>query len=265
MTRRYYVCEDCHYTTTIRPDPAYRLEAVVVCSNYADFLRHTLPHNKFLFDRIVVVTDYEDVRTRKLCEYHHVECVPTDVLETRKGSFCKGSGINVGLAALEAGTGLRGWALHLDADIYLPPRTREILAAADLDKQCLYGVDRFNVSGAEEWDAFMERPRLQHENESWTHLGAFPLGTRVSQTNAGGYIPIGFFQLWHPDVSGVRRYPEGHTSAAREDGQFAMQWPRRRRHMIPEVVGYHLASHDAKMAANWGGRTTAPFSLRGGE
>src|SRR5271170_2345937 len=93
----------------------FKLEAVIVCSNYADFLRHTLPHNKFLFDRLAVVTDYEDACTRKLCEYHHVECVPTDALETRKGKFCKGAGVNVGLARLACD----GWGLHLDADIYL--------------------------------------------------------------------------------------------------------------------------------------------------
>jgi hypothetical protein len=249
----------CDQSASLAPQTprAFKLEAVIVCSNYADFLRHTLPHNKFLFDRMVVVTDYEDAATRKLCEYHHVECVPTDVLETRKNKFRKGAGINAGLERLNCG----GWVLHLDADIYLPPQTRLLLEKADLDPACIYGVDRFIVKGPEQWDAFMEQPRLQHENDSWTHLNAFPLGTRVHYSTAGGYVPIGFFQLWHPLASGVLRYPEGHTDAGREDGLFALNWPRSRRHLLAEIVGYHLESTDATMAANWAGRKTAPFSL----
>ena len=40
---------------------------------------------------------------------------------------------------------------------------------------------------------------------------------------------------------------------------FAKKWPRAKRGLIPEVVGYHLESTDASMSANWYGRKTAPF------
>jgi hypothetical protein len=234
------------------------MEAVIVCDQYADFLAQTLPHNKFLFDRIVVVTPFEDRKTQRVCEFHHVECVRSDELLSRKGEFHKGKGINAGLAALS----LKGWAVHLDADIYLPPQTRLLLQAADLDPAFLYGIDRFNVRGFEAWADFQGLPRLQHENETYIHLGAFPIGTRVMHRQAGGYVPIGFFQMWHPAVSGIRRYPEEHTNAGRGDTIFAQKWPRSRRGFLPEIVAYHLESEDASNAANWNGRTTAPFTQR---
>jgi hypothetical protein len=238
------------------PDTNFKLEAVVVCDHYSDFLRATLPTNKFLFDRIIVVTSFEDKATRRMCEFHHVECIPTDALGTRKGLFCKAHGINEGLKKLSLGD----WVVHVDADIWLPPQTRILLQRAGLAKRMIYGIDRFLVKGYRQWDHFLEMPVLQHENECWVHLKAFPLGTRVMQINAKGYLPIGFFQLWNPKASGITKYPEDHTDAARTDVQFAMQWPRGLRGFIPEIIGYHLESVDASMAANWGGRKTAPFT-----
>lgn len=242
------------------PPRGFKMECVIVCDQYADFLQQTLPHNKYLFDRIVVVTSYEDKATQRVCEYNHVQCIPTDVTEQRKGHFCKGAAINVGLAALDGD----GWVVHLDADIYLPPQTRLLIEAADLDKAMVYGIDRFIVRGWEQWQEFIERPRLLHEDETWIHMTAFPVGTRVMHKHQGGYVNIGFFQMWSPSVSGVARYPEGHTDAGREDTLFLQDWPRAKRGFIPEIVGYHLESDDATRASNWNGRKTAPFSFKKG-
>ncbi len=93
------------------------------------FLRCTLPANKHLFDRIVVVTSAEDRDTQRICEFHHVECVKTDALNSRWNQFCKGAGINEGLSRLDRDA----WVVHLDADIWLPPQTRLLLQNANLD------------------------------------------------------------------------------------------------------------------------------------
>lgn len=239
----------------IQPPPFFS-EAVIVCDRYDDFLAKTLPHNKHLFDRIVVVTSPEDKKTQRICEWNHVEVIRTDVLNSRWGEFHKGKAINVGLERLSR----KGWVIHLDADILLPPQTRILLANADLDPRDLYGIDRFIVKGYEAYAKFIENPRLQHEADAYIHIDAFQIGTRVMSKEAGGYIPIGFFQLWNPSVSGVSRYPEQHTNAGRGDMLFAKQWPRRRRQFIPELIAYHLESLDSKMEANWNGRTTAPFT-----
>ena len=67
--------------------------------------------------------------------------------------------------------------------------------------------------------------------------------------------------MWHPLTSNITRYPEQHSDAGRTDMLFAQQWPRSKRSLIPEIVGYHLESEDASMAANWKGRQTLPFTL----
>ncbi len=85
-------------------------------------------------------------------------------------------------------------------------------------------------------------------------------GTRVAFTHHGGYIPIGFFQLWHVN-SGVTKYIEGHSDAGREDSHFATLWPRCKRALIPEVLAYHLESEPGQMGVNWRGRKTKPFSI----
>lgn len=247
------------YTEPPCPPPVhckpFYLEAVVVCDHYSDFLRHTLPANKQIFDRIVVVTSYEDKATQRVCEYNHVECIKTDVMESRKGVFRKGCGINVGLTQLSKSD----WVVHMDADILLPPQTRILLERAELDRCCIYGIDRFNIKGYKAWSEFNEHLPLQHESDAYIHMHNHPVATRVMSAAAGGYVPIGYFQLFHPDMSCVDTYPEGHTDAGREDMLFGKQWHRSKRGFIPEIVGYHLESDDSGFASNWNGRKTAPF------
>lgn len=239
-----------------RRDDKFKLECVIVCSQYDDFLRNTLPNNKFIFDRLVVVTSPEDKRTQKLCEFYHVECVKSERL-TRNGKFHKGMAVNDGLDRLSKDA----WVLHLDADIWLPPQTRFMLERAELDPRMLYGIDRFNVKGIDQWQDFLNHPPLQHEAGAYIHLSNHRLsvGTRVMQNHMQGWLPIGFFQLWNPKHSGISKYPEGHTDAGREDLLFANQWCRACRALIPEIIGYHLESDDAGFGTNWAGRKTARF------
>lgn len=233
----------------------FKIECVVVCDKYHDFLVNVLPTNKFLFDKMVVVTSPEDLKTQRVCEFHHVQCIQTDSLRSRWKEFHKGAGINEGLDSLSRD----GWVVHLDSDIYLPPQTKIILERANLNPAGVYGVDRFIVKGYEAWDQFRSMPDLQHECDTYVHVKAFPLGTRVTHNFAGGYIPLGFFQMWNPKVSGIYDYPAEHTTAGRGDTLHAERWPRSLRALIPEVVAYHLESNDSRMAVNWNGRTTSEF------
>lgn len=232
-----------------------KLEMLTVCVQYSDFLSWFLLHNSKIADRLIVVTDTKDRKTADLCEHHHVECIKTDVFYEGGVAFDKGAGINEGLNALS----LDGWVAHLDSDIILPPRTRPLLEAANLDPSMVYGIDRLLCKSFEDWIDYVTLPEVQHSLNAFVQCNAFPLGTRVANMGGGdGYVPIGFFQLWHPGASGKREYP-GHSHAGRGDFSFGQSWPRAKRALIPEIVAVHLESEDAEMAANWRGRRTKPF------
>jgi hypothetical protein len=234
------------------------LEAVVVCVNYSDFLAHTLPANRNQFNRMVVVTTPLDTATQRLCEHYDVECVQTDVFTENGEAFAKGRGINAGLQRLSR----KGWVVHMDADILLPPKTRGILDRLPLDPQKVYGADRLMCPSAQSFAAYLDAPPPVQEAWVFVHLNVFPMGVRLAQymEPGGGYVPIGYWQLWHPGTSGVHTYPETHGTAARTDFQHALKWPRERRELLPELVLIHLESQPG-MALNWNGRTTPPFSI----
>lgn len=236
------------------------LEAVIVCVNYADFLSYTLPLNRIHFDKIVVVTSPADKDTQKLCEYYHVQCVQTNVFYEDGAIFNKAKGINVGMQELTQA----GWVLHLDGDIVLPPQFRTTLDPIDLDPSFIYGVDRLMCTSYQDWAKHLANPHLTQEDGVYIHPNnaSMPIGTRIAKYGTvDGYIPIGFFQLWNPTVSGINHYPQEHGDAGRSDMLFAMLWPRNKRGFIPEIVTIHLESEKiTKMGANWQGRTTQQFS-----
>lgn len=235
-----------------------KLEAVCVSVGYADFLAETLPLNKQHFSNMVVVTTVDDVDTQKICEVNHVKCVQTDAFGIERGEFCKGRGINEGLRVLD----LDGWVVHLDADVVLPPLFGRIIGMKKLVPSAVYGCDRYMIPDAKSWYQHKRRPKLQHEDNIWLHTDAYPLGTRIVSTdsNYGGYVPIGFFQLWNPHQSGVLRYPTSHTSAGKTDMLFAGQFKPSDRQFLPEIIVYHLQSDpDAENGANWNGRVTPTF------
>jgi len=239
------------------------LEAVTVCVNYGDFLAWTLPANKHVFgynkwgqSNWVIVTDKRDHHTKRVCDYHNVRCIQTDAFYEGGQSFNKANGINAGLEVL----GKRGWVLHLDADIYLPPETQGIIPKLELDPECIYGFDRFNCRSFEDFAHYLTIPRLSHENWIFAHTNLFEMATRVVAYKGEGYIPIGFGQLWNPSKSKIKKYPDKHDTAARTDMQFAKMWSRDKRRFIPDFIGIHLESEvPTKMGVNWNGRTTIPF------
>jgi hypothetical protein len=233
-----------------------KLEAVIVCVNYSDFLSHTLPSTKNQFDNLVVVTDLKDLETKKLCEYYNVKCIQTDVFYENGDTFNKGKGINEGLRHLDQ----NGWVLHIDADIYLPPQTRTILENLPLDSSKIYGADRLMCPSYEEWKLFESSPTPIQDSWIFVHLTRFPVGVRLCEykTYHGGYEPIGYFQLWNPLVSNIFTYPNKHGFADRTDVLHCKKWPRAKRELLPEIIVIHLES-ESGFGLNWKGRTTAQF------
>jgi hypothetical protein len=238
-----------------RQDPhAMTIEAVTICVDYADFLSWFLLANTRHFDRLVVVTDTRDAKTAALCEHYAVECIRTDAFYEGGQAFNKGAGINAGLAALKKDA----WAVHLDCDIILPPRTRPLIQAANLDPTMIYGVDRMLCQSFEDWISYIAFPEVQHAQNIFINGRAFPLATRVGALWGDGYVPIGYFQLWNPRASNRYTY-ENHCDAGRGDFAFATSWPRAKRALLPEILAVHLESEKSPNAMNWRGRRSKPF------
>jgi hypothetical protein len=246
-------------------EPKYdnRLEAVIVCLNYGDFLAETLPVNLGQVDRLVVVTSPADLVTREVCRKWSVECVTTDIFGEKGEPFNKGAAINVGLGALRQ----LGWILQLDADIALPLTFRNMLDKAFLQPDCIYGAERLNVVGYARWEklrnAWFKEPQFSYRFLVSTPAD-LPLGATVIHKQ-WGYTPIGYFQLWHSRYMREHelRYPETEGSAECTDVQWAIRWPRVKRQLLPTVKVYHLESEPAPLGANWHGRTTKPFTRSG--
>lgn len=236
-----------------------RIEVVTVCVDYADFLSVTAPVNRGLFDRWVVVTTERDEATREVCRRYNLETVLTEDFHKDGPGFSKARGINRGLETLSAAC----WRLHLDADVILPNVLHQLLTAAELQEDIIYGCDRVMIKGWSEWTKFRDSRFQWHDWHYRLSCPPYPVGTRWVSPHYG-YVPIGFFQLWHSGADqyrGVRhrRYPELHNNAARCDVQFGLLWDRPKRALLPEVFAAHLESGDVAMGANWKGRTTAPF------
>jgi hypothetical protein len=238
-----------------------RIECATICVGYGDFLAATLPENLPLVDDLVVVTAPDDDETIAVCRKHSVHYVLSDEYR-RGGPFNKARLIRRAFDQIAG----RDWILHLDADIVLPRKFRRLAELAHLDERVIYGADRQNVVG---WDAWQRLKSTAgpwdnhaHENGHWFHPSLRPGSRWVSTLH--GYVPIGFFQLFHGSalVDGgyhQRSYPIHHGDAARTDVQFALQWDRRQRQLVPELIVLHLESEKSAIGANWRGRTTARF------
>lgn len=241
------------------------IEAVTVCVDYADFLREIAPHNRPLLDRWIVVTRPQDEATRRVCGRHSIECVLTEDFD-REPEFAKAHGINAGLRQCRG----NGWLLHLDGDIALPEDFHACIEDAQLAQGSIYGALRLCVPGEAAWDE-VRRQGLYSRQFGWlTEYRNRPAGCYVGGVPAGigiGYAPIGYFQLWWGAETlswsppPQKWYPARHSGAARTDSQFAWQWDRRRRHLIPELLVFHVEAENAKdgMGHNWKGRKTPPF------
>ena len=232
-----------------------RLEAVTICVGFDDLLDLTLPLNHPHLDTMIVVTSHDDRRTQQVAKKHGALCVQTDLFTKNGRHFNKGAAINAGLGRFQ----YHGWRLHLDADIILPDNFRRVLFNhTHLDMNSIYGADRIDVVGLEQLrqlrDQWQKSPQA-----AWSFLlnpvPQHPIGARYVDT-LRGYVPIGFFQLWH--ASAQKDYPWSLGTAQHDDILFAEQWPRTNRVHLPTVITYHLCAQPPTLGENWDGHRSQP-------
>jgi hypothetical protein len=237
-----------------------KLEVVMVCDGYGDFLEHTLPFTKRISDKIIVVTGKEDKYTQTICRLNDVECLPT-YIHRYDGGFEKALAINHGLAHLE----LKGWVMHMDADIVLNNAFRLWFQETNLDKECIYGIDRFNLN-YEQWEELKKTDWLDRTRH-WSYLITpvsdmnlsvqAKLGSRVAHGAYKGWCPLGFAQLyWGPKKP---RYPTKQQSGAEHcDLLHSVFWEPNKRILIPDAFAIHLTTSN-KQGINWKGRKSKIF------
>ena len=226
-----------------------QLEAVTVCVGYADILAETIPANIGNFDRWVIVTTPADEETFHVAHKWGLPCLTTSDFFRDGQKFNKGRAVARGLNSISCSD----WVLHLDSDIALPPAFKQSLESAHLDPQTIYGADRMMIVGFDQWLKVRTHPSHQRGYHCYVMPDSrYPIGTRWSSPT-DGYVPIGFFQLWN-GAEAIRKgthqkaYPSFHGGASRSDVQFALQWDRRHRQLVPELLVYHLESEPAKTA-----------------
>lgn len=224
------------------------LSGLVVCVNYDDFLRITIPFNRRHFNHLFVLTSENDPRTIKYCQESGVDYLTTEAWTENGAYFNKGKGINVGLTKLRQ---LKSeWVCILDADIILPPNF--LRSTPSLDANCLYSCRRRLCPEQSDYDP----------HKSWASYELEPLpatvevegrlcvwgNSRLRATDAAGLF--GYLQMWNLGRFNAR-YPTQFQSAHSYDVRFASLWPEENRHWLSDEV-----LHLGPAKTNWHGRLT---------
>ena len=236
---------------------ALRLEGVIACVGFDDILDVTLGLNHQHFDTLIVVTSHADRQTQLVARKHGTMCVQTDLFQKNGRNFNKGAALNVGFDRFQ----YHGWRQVLDADLIVPDNYRRLLFNhTHLDRSCIYGADRVDVIFPKgELAKLQTHPQHMHRCLVESHLNKRHGARYVDPLR--GYVPIGFFQLWH--ASAQKSYPCSLGSAAHDDIQFAAEWPVNNRRLLPTVICYHLCAQPPQWGENWEGHRRQP-RLHGG-
>lgn len=229
---------------------ATRLEIVTTCVGFDDILDVTLQKNHPHVDTFIVVTSHADKKTQSVARKHGATCVQTDLFYKNGRKFNKGAAINAGFDYFQ----YHGWRMHMDADIVLPDNFKRVLFNhSHLERDCLYGADRFNIVGKQNIKQFVDSKANQHHHalllgETECDAG---IGHRLV-CNLRGYLPLGFFQLWHSSTQKPYAYSLG--TAAHDDMMFSATWPLAKRRHLPSAICYHLCVTPPKVGEHWDGK-----------
>ena len=240
--------------TQVYQTESLRLEAVTTCVGFDDILDVTLSENHPQVDHLIVVTSHDDTKTQQVCQKHGATCVQTDLFKKDGRNFNKGAAINAGFNYFK----YYGWRVHLDSDIVLPDNFRRVLFnKTHLDQNCLYGASRMDVIGMDNLNAILNG---KPSHDTWASNTPSPNIAALSQRSyidpVAGYVPIGYFQLWHSSMQ--KPYPYSLGTAAHDDVMFGQLWAAQHRQLLPTFVVYHLCAQQPKWGENWDGNRSQP-------
>lgn len=207
------------------------MRGIVICVEYDDILRITLPMAMRHMEECLVVTSPADERTQELVRSTYGAKIHiTDAFYRGNARFNKGAAMEEGFDAL----GRDGWILVWDADIVFPDHL-PVGQFQDLDRDMLYNCPR----------RVLDDPRRWHPGFDWS------LATLQQERTFPGY-----FQLFHADcryLAGVRPWygtEWGHCGGC--DTVFEYHWPLEKRIKMHGLQVLHLGPRDT----NWFGRVS---------
>lgn len=192
------------------------INGVVVCVDYSDYLSKSIDRWARGLDRLLVVTNFTDEDTRKLCSFHRCEVFQTAAFYRNSAVFNKGAAIS---EAVEACSVLEDWVLFFDADVIPPDDWREIVEAKGCEVGNLYGAQRVMEDG--------------------------------SKNRSDDFELAGYFQLFHADDANVQRSPLLDCSwrhAGGVDSEFQSRWQVSQKRRLP-ITLLHQGMH----GRNWWG------------
>lgn len=213
---------------------------IVICVNYDDILRITLPWNLASLSECCVITSTDDARTssyvRSLSqslqsegyEEGFLKVFETDAFTRYGARFNKGLAMEEGLDFF----GRHGWMLIWDADTAFP----RYFYLPDLEVGNLYGAKR----------RMIERASRETLLSDWA---VFPIGRDIEFA--------GFFQLFHASDFVLRQrpwYDPTFIHAGGGDAFFQSLWGIRSKIRL-DVECLHIGPRDQ----NWYGRVSPRF------
>jgi len=220
-----------------------KLEGIVVCVGYSDFLSWTLPQNIEVFDKFVVVTSSDDIKTQELAKKYGAVLAISDCYKGDEASFNKGKMLNAGFLELD----LDGWVLVTDADVLLKKGIKQRIFSRLLNKECLYYSIRLNT------------PSFQKTEWLSSFYKDDEIANKLHFSDPGSNrMPWGYFQLFHPSSSFLNKatsiYPNDFPTAGEVDYVFQELWDNEYKILLPETV-VHI-EHGA-LGINWAGRKSS--------
>jgi len=211
--------------------------ALIVCVDYDDFLKITLPKNSKFFDKYIIITSPKDTNTQKLFnsfqkKYTNIELIKTNDFYINNNPFNKG----LALRNVQKSLPNNVFVSILDADIVLPNNFDVMIQRIrKSSKGCLWSAPRVH------YDTFKD---YQNNKPSKTQYDSLFQGYLQIYYNYGG----------GGNVNRKKLYPANKKNAGKSDNIFKKSWKSTNRIVLDCKV-----KHLGPSCVNWNGRISEKF------
>ena len=252
--------KSCRIASDNRTLKPRKIQIIIPCLHYDDYLKITLPRNIKEHADIAVVTSHEDFKTHKVCKDNRVLCLISARININKAPFAKGKAINDAIDFLKP----TDWVLVIDSDILLQKGMMNRLREMVLNPGALYYTRRWGPKDLDgithvvrDYDAGMDIDHLfkHHANPEMAHA-TNRLGNAIEA------FPYGYFQLFNVRAECLRGrhklYEERFATAEMDDSNFGLViYSTDKRYALPQPAFDVIHLPHGTFKKNWAGRVTA--------